>query len=257
MKKIIVGLVMVSLLASLGFAMAGPVPEKDKTDEKVKKVETSSQKAMSTSKVRQGRGGEMLIDDFESGSLKYPQEWWTFDIKTAAAASNDDYSGGDADIAAKVGMYSLLLEGRATNWYAGGCGTYIAKENQDLSFFNGLRMDVYGNGEGSGTLKIELIDDDNSNWQVEQDPSNNYAPTKDDKYVYDLSVDWTGWKQVVLPFEDFVDDNDGFGDDIWNPEQDGKSGGLLQVQFICISSTDNGDVNFNVDNLYLTDQAEW
>jgi hypothetical protein len=192
-----------------------------------------------------------LIDDFESGNLKSPREWWTFDIEKSEAASNRDLKAGDESVAAAVGNYSLLLSGLAKNWYAGGCGTYLAKENQDLSRYNSFSMDIYGNGPGSGTLKVELIDDDNRNWQAEQDPAKNYAPVYDDKFVNEVRVDWNGWKKVVIPFADFVDDNPMVGDDIWNPLQVTGSGGLLQVQFICIANSDKGKVDYNVDNVSL------
>jgi len=194
----------------------------------------------------------LLIDDFESGSLKSPRDWWTFDIEKAAAAPNKDLKEGDEKVAARVGNYSMLLTGSAKNWYAGGVGTYIAKENLELSKYSNFSLDVYGNGPGSGTLKIELYDDDNSNWQVEQDPNKGFIALYDDKFVYELKVDWSGWKQVSIPMSDFVDENPGVGDDIWNPMQSGGSGGLLQVQFICLGSTDKGRVNFNVDNVMLT-----
>lgn len=192
-----------------------------------------------------------LIDDFESGNLKSPREWWTFDIEKAEAVSNRDLQAGDEKVAAGVGNFSLLLSGLAKNWYAGGCGTYLAKENQDLSKYNNFSMDVYGNGPGSGTLKVEIIDDDNRNWQVEQDPAKNYAPVYDDKFVNEVRVDWNGWKKVVIPFADFMDDNPMVGDDIWNPLQVSGSGGLLQVQFICIANSDKGKVDYNVDNISL------
>jgi hypothetical protein len=159
-------------------------------------------------------------------------------------------------VAAGVGSYSLLLKGPATNWYAGGCGSYIAKENQDLSKYNSFVIDIYGNGEGSGTVKIELFDDDNSNWQVEQDPAKSYAPIYDDKLVYSVSVDWSGWERVSIPLDDFVDDNPGVGDDIWNPAQSDDSGGFLQIQFVCIASTDTGMINLNADNISLSVSEE-
>lgn len=195
--------------------------------------------------------GMFLIDDFESGSLKYPREWWVFDIKKGEIASNKDLNLGDAAVANEIGNYSLVLAGEATNWYAGGCGSYLAKEGQDLSKYSALQLDVYGNGPGSGTLKIELFDDDNRNWQAEQDPAKNYAPIYDDKFISEVRVDWNGWKRVAIPFADFVDDNPKVGDDVWNPQQIGGSGGLLQVQFICIASSDRGRVNYNVDNVAL------
>ena len=190
-----------------------------------------------------------LIDNFESGSIKSPREWWTFDVEKAEAASNKDLTAGEK---LDVGSYSLLLSGPAKNWYAGGCGTYIAKENQDLSKYSNFSLDVYGNGPGSGTLKIELFDDDNRNWQAEQDPAKNYAPIYDDKWVYEVRVDWNGWKRVSIPFADFTDDNPMVGDDVWNPGQAGGSGGLLQLQFICLASSDKGKVNYNADNIMLT-----
>ena len=201
-------------------------------------------------------GGVFLIDDFESGSLRTPREWWTFDIKQAEIASNSDYKGGDAAIAKQVGDYSLLFKGQATNWYAGGAGAYMAKERQNLSTYSYFQIDIYGNGPGSGTLKIELYDDDNNNWQVEQNPTMNYAPIYDDKYVSDIRVDWSGWKRVSIPLDDFVDDNDGVGDDIWNPKQGGGSGGLLQVQIICLGASDKGDINCNLDNISLAENEE-
>jgi len=200
--------------------------------------------------------GVFLIDDFESGSLRTPREWWTFDIYTADVVSNEELGAGDQEIAAEAGKYSLHLEGDATNWYAGGCGTYFAKENQSLVEYNFLVMDVFGNGPGSGTLKIELFDDDNSNWQVEQDPSQGYTPIYDDKFVSDVRVDWVGWERVSIALEDFVDDNPEVGDDVWNPEQAGGSGGLLQVQFICLAGKSEGSVNYNIDNVSLATEEE-
>ncbi|HVN67282.1 MAG TPA: carbohydrate binding domain-containing protein [Candidatus Sulfotelmatobacter sp.] len=190
-----------------------------------------------------------MVDDFESGSLKSPRDWWTFDIKKAEIADNKALTGGET---LNVGKYSLLLSGPAKNWYAGGCGIYIAKENQDLSKYSTFSVDVFGRGPGSGTVKVELYDDDNGNWQIEQDPAKAYAPIYDDKWVYEIKVDWDGWKRVSVPIADFVDDNPGVGDDVWNPQQTNGSGGLLQVQFVCLASTDKGEVNVNLDNVMLT-----
>jgi hypothetical protein len=214
--------------------MGGPAPEKEEV------------------KTAVDIGDAYVIDDFESGSLRSPREWWTFNIAKADIDSNANRTGGDEEVAAQVGKYSLILKGDASNWYVGGCGTYIAQEGADLSRFDTLELDVYGNGENSGTLKIELFDDDNNNWQVEQDAAKNYAPTSDDKLVYDLIVDWDGWQRVSIPLDDFVDANAGVGDDIWNPNQESDSGGLLQIQIICLAGSEDGGVNYNLDNIRLT-----
>jgi hypothetical protein len=198
------------------------------------------------------KGNSFLIDNFESGSLKTPRDWWVFDLRKAEAISNFGLDQGEKKVVSEIGRYSLHLAGEATNWYAGGCGTYFAKENQDLSAFNYLQFDAYGFGEGSGNLKIELLDDDNNNWQVEQDAARGYAPTNDDKFVYSLTIDWTGWKRISIPLSDFVDDNPGVGDNIWNPTQANGSGGLLQLQFICVTPKEKGKIDFYLDNVYLT-----
>jgi hypothetical protein len=57
---------------------------------------------------------------------------------------------------------------------------------------------------------------------------------------------------VAIPLADFTDDNPMVGDDIWNPGQINGSGGLLQMQIICLASSDKGRVDFNLDNIQLT-----
>ena len=232
MKKVmflIVGLLVVVSWSLPVIAMGGPTPPKS---------EGPATPVAMAEKI-------FLIDNFESGSLKNPRDWWTFDISKAEASSNEK-------VAAAVGDYSMHLAGNAKNWYVGGVGTYIAKEGQDLSKYSFFSMDVYGYGPGSGTLKIELYDDDNGNWQIEQDQAKNFVPLYDDKWTYEVKIDWDGWKKVMIPLADFVDENPGVGDDIWNPAQTKGSGGLLQLQFVCLAGSDMGSINFNVDNVMLT-----
>jgi hypothetical protein len=242
MNKLIIGSVLVIvaslLLMAPSGAMGGPAPQKPEAA----KVEAPISLAEKV----------FLVDNFESGSIKSPREWWTFGLEKTEAVSNKELKGGDEMVVGEVGSFSLLLSGKAKNWYGGGCGTYLAKEGQDLSKYTTFQIDIYGNGPGSGSLKVELADDDNNNWQAEQDPANNYALTKDDKFAYEIKVDWTGWKRISVPLADFVDENPGVGDDIWNPQQTNGSGGLLQMQFVCLGSSEKGRINFNVDNVSLT-----
>lgn len=235
MKKLLGLLVCLSVSGSIALAMGGPAP--------------TPEKAPAPTIVL---GASFLIDDFESGSLKSPRDWWTFDLQDARIDANDMLALRGGEIANEVGKYSMLLKGTAKNWYAGGCGTYLAKEGQDLSKFDTFCVDIYGNGPGSGTLKVEFNDDDNENWQVEQNKAKNFISMYDDKFIYEIVVDWKGWKRVSVPLADFVDDNPGVGDDIWNPQQKGNSGGLLQLQIICLATKDTGNINFNADNFKLT-----
>ncbi len=182
-----------------------------------------------------------MVDDFEDGEYSILPAWWRFDRVSPEVTS---VAGGS---------YALYLKGASKgNWYVGGMGVYFAQPNKDLSSFRNLEMDVYGFGPGRGTLKIELFDDDNGNWEIEQNAKEAFAPLYDDRFVTEMKIDWTGWKHVVLPLAEFKDDNQNVGDNTWNIEQGGESGGLLQLQFICISSAKKGSLQFMVDNIKFT-----
>jgi len=238
MKKTIVFVLALALFVPMVMAFGGPAP-------KAPAAPVAEATVSLAEKV-------FLIDNFESGSIKSPREWWTFDLPQVEAVANRDLKGGNEQVASEVGNFSMLLNGVAKNWYAGGCGTYIAKEGQDLSRYSTFTLDIFGNGPGSGTLKIELADDDNNNWQVEQDSAKNYALTRDDKFAYEVKIDWNGWKRVAMPLADFTDENPMVGDDVWNPAQTTGSGGLLQVQFVALAGSEKGKINYNVDNVSLT-----
>jgi len=180
---------------------------------------------------------ELIIDDFEDGEYQKKPEWWAFDkVKLQVTPEK-----------------RLLIQGATNNWYVGGFGIYLAKENQDLSKYTSLDLDVYGYGLNSGILKIELYDDDNGNWQIEQDMAKGYAPIYDDRFVYELKVDWKGFKHVSIPIEEFVDNNPEAGDNVWNPQQLGGSGGLLQMQFIVMATSKTGKVEMELDNIKLVE----
>jgi hypothetical protein len=155
-----------------------------------------------------------MIDDFEDNDYSSNPEWWSFDSVKPKVVGNSDYQSGDPVSLSEIRKYSLNLTGTCSDWYCGGIGTYLARKGVDLSKYNTFQMDIYGNGPGSGTVKVEMNDDDNGNWQIEQDPKKNYANMYDDKFVYNVTVDWKGWKRVMIPLADFSDENPGVGDDI-------------------------------------------
>jgi hypothetical protein len=182
-----------------------------------------------------------LIDDFEAGLTG--RGWWVFDAKCEIVPAP---SGGE-----KNGTKALQISGPATSYYVGGLGCYLAREKQGLSKYKVVQLDIYGNGPGSGSLKIELIDDDNKGWACEQNEK--YQPTADDRFTSEIRVAWRGWKRVYLPLSNFIDDNPLVGDDLWNPAQENGSGGLLQIQLIAIASQPKGKVNLYVDSLQLVE----
>jgi len=211
MRRISAGFILL-IAASAAFSLGKPVPQPSPS-----------------------REGVLVIEDFESGNFnKKDTSWWVFDNLSAKLAPGKD------------SRYSLELKGNARDWYVGGIGKYIG---QDVGKFNSFDMDVYGAGKESGVLKIELYDDDNGNWQIEQDPKKGYAPIYDDRYVYELKVDWNGYKHVSIPISEFLDNNPEAGDNVWNPQQIGGSGGLLQMQIVANAVSKTGKVNMRIENI--------
>lgn len=193
----------------------------------------------------------MLIDDFESGAIP---AWWKFDGVSVEVISTAGLNEGDYELKKEGGLYALKVTGKnkKIDWYVGGGGLYFARPGRDLTLYRNLEMNIYGYGPGQGTVKIELYDDDNYNWEIEQNSQEAFAPIYDDRFAAEVRVDWFGWKKVIIPLTDFIDTNAGVGDDLWNPGQVGQSGGLLQLQLISISSNKRSAVQYAIDNIRLT-----
>ncbi|OGC07320.1 hypothetical protein A2230_08810 [candidate division WOR-1 bacterium RIFOXYA2_FULL_36_21] len=179
-----------------------------------------------------------LIDGFADGNYNEGPEWFVFDNIIPTVVSNSMLPQNNIE----VGEYSLNIVGTAKNWYVGGMGTVLGI---DATKYNSLEMNVYGNGEGSGLLKIELYDDDNGNDEIEVDKA--WKPTEDDLWSYELTIDWKGWKHVSMPFTEFA--NTGRGNGIFDPNLTGGSSGLNKMQLIVVANQEDGAVDFNIDSL--------
>ncbi|MFA4858769.1 MAG: hypothetical protein WC901_03885 [Candidatus Margulisiibacteriota bacterium] len=189
-----------------------------------------------------------LVDNFEDGDHQISPEWWKFDNVTLTIVKNSEPSQADF-VAQSCGKYSLNVRGKATNWYVGGFGSNLSL---DASEYTRIQLDLYGNRVLHGKLRVEIYEDDNNNNQLEQDSAKGWIPTKDDKWSAEVNILGEGFTRVSIPFSAFVDENPGVGDDKWNPDKKGDSGGLLKVQFIAIADKADGEVNFNLDNILLT-----
>jgi len=177
----------------------------------------------------------MVIDDFDDGNVSTSPEWWVFD---KVLLSFDEVKG--------YGESTLFVKGKTNNWYVGGIGTYLAKS---ASEYNTLCISIFGQGEGSGKIKIQLYDDDNNTTQLEQDEK--WEPIADDRFEYEIDVNWLGWKDLRLPISSFKDTNNGIGDDKYNPGIENGSGGLLHFQMIFNTALQSGKIDMKVDNIKL------
>ena len=132
----------------------------------------------------------MRIDTFEDGNATENPKWWAFGDMELTVIDNklkEKYSG----------TRSLHFSGKTKQWYVGGVGTYFGI---DGTRYNAIKMYVKGIGPDSGSLMIELYDDDNENWHVETDEKDLSKLKYDDQFVYTLKVGWNGWKTVIIPF---------------------------------------------------------
>ncbi|MFH1389810.1 MAG: hypothetical protein ABIH56_03710 [Candidatus Margulisiibacteriota bacterium] len=185
-----------------------------------------------------------MIDNFESGRF---DKWYKFGEMTARIVENGTPEGRDT-INESCGDYSLDLKGSSQNYYVGGIGSDL---NVDATTFSRIQMDIYGVA-GAGKIKIELFDDDNDNFVLEQDSNKDWIPTKDDKWVAEVPILGKGFTRVSIPFTAFRLENPGAGDGTWNPDQMNSSGGLLKIQMIVLTNQPKGDVETRVDNILLT-----
>lgn len=185
---------------------------------------------------------EIVIDNFDDADMTTAPNWWIFDrVQTTFPEATEK----------RQGLYVLKLTGKADGYYVGGIGTYVAK---DVSELDTLAIDVQGNGPGTGTIKIQLFDDDNGNYQIEQDSK--YEPLYDDRLEYELPVTWTGWQTIEIPLNKFVDTNPGIGDDILNLDQKNGSAGLTQVQMVFLTVNPTANLNVSIDNIRLIKKSQ-
>jgi len=170
---------------------------------------------------------ERIIIQFDR-MKKLPSHWWVFDnIKCHFEESTNPIAG----------KKFLRISGQAEDWYVGGCGAYIV---EDCTGFNSIEFMIRGYGDDCGRIKIQLFDDDNNNAQIEQDK--NFNPINDDRWEYELRVEWNGWEKYTINFDEFTDTNPGIGNDKFDPYKTWNSGGLVQMQLIFIAPTEKGKI---------------
>lgn len=181
---------------------------------------------------------DLIIEDFEQPQKCRPS--WSFGAVTLDRCVPPDPDSRSA---------ALCVRGNKLATAGHGFGLYL---NDELGARQTLELDVRGTGVRSGRVKIELSEDDNGNWDVEKDPRL-FTPLYDDRVVFELSVDWNGWRHLRIPLSLFSDDNPGHGNDRFDPRRDLTSGGLLELQLLFSPLGAGSDwVELDIDNVVFT-----
>jgi hypothetical protein len=184
------------------------------------------------------QGKTKLIDDFEE---KYAAKgWWVFGNVQLSLRENNE------TLKADLGDYSLGVVSQTADWYGGGFGRNIP-DGFDIGNLKYFCVDVWGDGTKKGIIGIKIVEDDNDNNEAEADID--YTLLYDDEWTYKRIINWKGWKRLVISLDRFKDSNKNIGDDEWNPQKTRNSQGILKINIICLSQTQNDNVKFKVDNI--------
>ncbi len=191
--------------------------------------------------------GVFIVDNFEDKNLTKQPKWWAF---------------GDLDVYIKendrtqlVGLeqFSMVLKGRRRSpKIVGGVGTFFGV---DMRPYDAIKLPIKGYGKHSGIIMLELYDDDSNDWEITPHPEDPSRVVYDDKFVYNIVVDWEGWRVVIVSLDSFKDANPLFGDNIWNPYHTGTSGGLLQLQLLLFATDDKKNPMIMIDTIKFFNTA--
>lgn len=183
-----------------------------------------------------------VVEDFEDSdsSIVWSPVGQATSKVIDAPKTTRDYRG----IIRKAQKKSLEIIGTADDYYVGGIR---AKLSGVSPAYTHIRLMIFSKGHSKGKLNIELYDDDNSNQVIDRDSDGTL--THDDKLSYTVYVNWTGWKQVVVPLSRFSDKNKSVGDDKWDPGIAGGTISINELELGIVSSSKTGSIYFAVDNI--------
>ncbi|MDO8747792.1 MAG: carbohydrate binding domain-containing protein [Candidatus Omnitrophota bacterium] len=151
---------------------------------------------------------ELVLDDFEgviSGGEHGTVDFGSGGGSTVeVAASQETKQHGEQSLEAKfeavAGGYMWIARGYDLTVKGAGCWQ-VKPEEIDFSKYNAFS--VYVHGANTGTqIAIDLVDGGFEYWR------------------YFINDDFTGWKEIVIPFGDFFARGD------WQPEKADKNGAM-------------------------------
>lgn len=142
------------------------------------------------------------------------------------------------------GNYSLLLQGSDTdkNYWITEVATdsnvlyqKIRAVNADSLFIN---LSVYGTGQSQASLEVKFEEDDSGSGRLN--------PKTNDSFHYLIPVDWTGWKNISIPYSAFSDTNPDIGNNTTEPSK------IIQMALTLVSAPPISTLTINIDFVLLT-----
>jgi len=187
--------------------------------------------------LREEQSSNLFIEDFEYIDDIDQSIWWFADkVKPFLILGSKDSKG----------KRWLRLTGISNNWYVGSFGKWIA---HDATQYNALRVLIRGTGSQSGRLSIMLDQDNSHHCNLEVDK--NWEPIHDDRFEYNLKINWLGWRMLTIPIDEFYISNPRAGIGFWDPEAKDGSCGLRDIQFVLFTTDKIGKTDIGIGKIEL------
>ncbi len=182
-----------------------------------------------------------VVDDFHDQTLK---SWWGFGNLLFSVVEN-----GAGQLDPTIQGRSIRFEGKTKDWVIGGCGRPLGVQ---ASQFNAFKFVIKGNKlKKSGVMSIELFVDNDGKWRDRDPQKREFLLKNRYKLVYNLPVNWQGWKVVTIPFKDFFPDNPQVKQRLWDYANNKGMGTIIQMQFVMTAAEKVGDIDFQIDSISL------
>lgn len=203
------------------------------------------------------------LSEFSGNDLEtdFGQAWGSYSGAGSVSAQLSSSAGSDGGGAA---MSVLLNAGSET--YVGGVYAYVGQGLDPGRYFT---FDVHNAGASDVTVKVTLIDDDNTDalqtdagFAFTQDAAG-LVNSNDDQFQYTLTLSRNDYgvdfRRVSIPLSSFTDANPEAGDGIFNPTYnmaDNGSAGFLQLAFDFSTSAAGESGQLLIDHVAFSSEDE-
>ncbi|MDD5457088.1 MAG: thrombospondin type 3 repeat-containing protein [Candidatus Margulisbacteria bacterium] len=146
------------------------------------------------------------------------------------------------------GTRSMKMNGTAGDYYAGYANAYIANPSNNWGEYKYVKVTIKNEGRIADKLKVQLVDNDISSWNIDLN--------RDDEFAYEFPIlKKNTWKEVVIPFRLFTDQNSGKGNGVLNLTPNGTFASIMLIGLSATSREKTGSITLNIDDIILTNST--